>query len=60
MGAPIVVSRTSPTSLSVELGRAWNVTVVGYARGPNFRIYSSPERILTPEPSPGLSTGIVL
>jgi FdhD protein len=60
MGAPIVVSRTSPTSLSVELGRAWNVTVVGYARGPNFRIYSAPERILTPEPSPGLSRGIVL
>lgn len=47
MQIPIVVSRTSPTSLSVELGRAWNVTIVGYARGRNFRVYSVPERILT-------------
>lgn len=45
MGVPIVVSRTSPTSLSVELARAWNVTVIGYCRGNKFRVYSGPQRI---------------
>lgn len=47
MGVPIIVSRTSPTSLSVELGQSWNITVIGYARGKNFRIYSVPERVMT-------------
>jgi FdhD protein len=46
MQVPIVISRTSPTSLSVELGRAWNVTIIGYARGPSFRVYSAPERVV--------------
>ncbi len=45
MKTPIVISRTSPTSLSVELGRAWNITVIGYARGNTFRVYSAPERV---------------
>jgi len=47
MQIPIVVSRTSPTSLSIELGNAWNITIIGYARGRIFRVYSVPERILT-------------
>lgn len=46
MKVPIVVSRTSPTGLSVELGRAWNITIIGYARGNAFRIYAAPERII--------------
>lgn len=57
MGVPLVVSRTSPTSLSVELGRAWNITVIGYARGPNFRIYSAPERVVSEEGAPVASSG---
>ncbi len=32
MGAPIMVSRSSPTSLLVELAIALNVMVIGYAR----------------------------
>lgn len=47
MGLPIVVSRTSPTSLSVRLGRAWNITVIGYVRRNSLRVYSAPERIVT-------------
>lgn len=47
MGVPIIISRTSPTSLSVELGQAWNITIIGYARGNTFRVYSAPERIVT-------------
>ncbi len=50
MGVPIVISRTSPTSLSVELARAANVTLIGYARTNNFRIYAAPERVLAGSP----------
>jgi FdhD protein len=46
MDLPVVISRTSPTSLSVELARAWGITLIGYARGTTFRCYSSPERIV--------------
>ncbi|MDQ7028535.1 MAG: formate dehydrogenase accessory sulfurtransferase FdhD [Ardenticatenia bacterium] len=45
MEVPIVISRTSPTSFSVQLARAWNMTVVGYVRRNSFRVYSAPHRI---------------
>jgi FdhD protein len=45
MGVPVVISRTSPTRLSIELGRAWNITLVGYARGNTFRVYTAPQRV---------------
>jgi FdhD protein len=45
MGVPIVASRTSPTSRSLALARAWNVTIVGYIRRDSFRLYTAPERI---------------
>jgi FdhD protein len=46
---PIVCSRTSPTSLSVALAEAWNMTIVAYVRNKRMRIYTHPERILVPE-----------
>jgi FdhD protein len=46
MGVPIVVSRTSPTSLSVALAEAWNITLVGYARRTSMNVYSGQERVL--------------
>ncbi len=49
MGAHIIISRTSPSSLSVHLAEAWDVTLIGYAKRTGFRIYTHPERILTPE-----------
>lgn len=42
---PIVCSRTSPTSLSVALAEAWNMTIVAYLRQDRMRIYTHPERI---------------
>jgi FdhD protein len=45
MGCPIVASRTSPTSLSVEIARAWQMTLVGYARKGRMRVYSKPARL---------------
>jgi FdhD protein len=45
MRAPVAISRTSPTALSVELAEAWNLTLIGYARGTAFRVYAAPERV---------------
>lgn len=45
MGCPVIASRTSPTSMSVEMALAWNITLVGYVRSGSMRVYSSPERL---------------
>jgi FdhD protein len=44
-GAAVVISRTSPTSLSVELAERWGVTLIGYARPDRFDLYAHGERI---------------
>ncbi len=46
IGASIVVSRTSASSLSVTLAEKWGITLVGYARRDQFIVYTHPERIL--------------
>jgi FdhD protein len=46
MGVPIVVSRTSPTHLAVQLARAWKIALVGYARGGQMQVYTGMERII--------------
>ena len=45
IGASIVVSRTSPSSLSIELAENWGITLVGYARRDRYNIYTHAERI---------------
>jgi len=45
MGCPIMASRNSPTSLSVDMAQAWQVTLIGYVRGGKLRVYSHPERL---------------
>jgi FdhD protein len=47
MGTPIVCSRTSPTTMSVALAEAWNMTIVAYLRQDRMRVYTHPERIVT-------------
>jgi FdhD protein len=46
MGVPVVVSRTSPTSLSIRLARAWGITLIGYTRRRSFRVYAGEERVV--------------
>jgi FdhD protein len=46
MGVPVVVSRTSPTSLSIELARTWRIALIGYTRRRSFRVYTGEERIV--------------
>lgn len=45
MGCPIIASRRSPTSLSVELADAAGITLVGYARRGKLRAYTHPHRL---------------
>jgi len=48
MGTSIVISRTSPTSLSISLAEQWGITLVGYARRDRFNVYTHPWRIVPP------------
>jgi FdhD protein len=59
MGAPVVISRTSPTSLSVTLARAWGITLIGYARHSKMNVYTGIER-LEIDPRVHAATGIEL
>ena len=48
MGVSIVISRTSPSSLSIELAEILGITLIGYARRNQFNVYAHPGRILLP------------
>jgi FdhD protein len=52
IGAAVVISRTSPSSLSIEMAQEWGITLIGYARRGQFNIYTHPERIIQPESAP--------
>ena len=45
MRTPFIISRTSPTGASVDLGKRLGITLIGYVRGDTFNIYSHPERL---------------
>lgn len=46
MDIGILVSRSAPTSLAVELAEELGVTLVGFARGERMNVYTYPERII--------------
>ena len=45
IGAAIVISRTSPSSLSIEMAERLGITLIGYARRDRFNLYTHPGRI---------------
>jgi FdhD protein len=47
MGVSLVISRTSPSSLSVQMADQWGITLIGYARRDRFTVYTHAERILS-------------
>ena len=50
MGTPFLISRTSPTTLSIEAAKRLGVTVIGYVRRNSFNVYTHPERLLHQAP----------
>ncbi len=46
-GVRVLVSKSAPTLAAVEVARRFNLTLIGFARGNRFNVYSAPER-LTP------------
>jgi len=42
---PILISRTSPSSLSIEMAERYGITLIGYARRDRFNVYSSGQRV---------------
>jgi FdhD protein len=46
IGVPIVLSRSAPTCLSIDLAEQLGITIVGFARGDRLNVYAHPERVL--------------
>lgn len=45
LNAPILISRTSPSSLSIEMAERYGITLIGYARKHRFNVYSNSQRV---------------
>jgi len=45
MSSPILISRTSPSSLSIEMAERYGITLIGYARTHRFSVYSNAQRV---------------
>ena len=46
-GVPVLVSRSAPTSLAVEIAEKTGLTMIGFARGDRMNIYTGRHRITT-------------
>ena len=46
LGIPCIVSISAPTRMAVEMARKLNLTLIGFARGSRFNLYSGEHRIL--------------
>jgi FdhD protein len=50
LGAPVLVSRSTPTAAAVNLAREYNVTLLGYVRSNTGYVYSGHERLVSSLP----------
>ena len=46
-GIPIVSAVSAPSSLAVEAGERFGMTLVGFVRGDRLNVYTRPERVVT-------------
>ena len=49
MGVPILISRSAPTSLALELAERVGLTLIGYVRGDKLTVYTGSERVAVQE-----------
>ncbi len=49
LGASVVISRTSPSSMSVEIAEEQGITLIGYAKRHRFNVYTHQERLTASE-----------
>jgi FdhD protein len=52
IGAGLVLSKSAPTTLAIELARDLNITAIGFIRGGSMNVYSHPERVAIHRISP--------
>ncbi len=45
IGASVVISRSSPSSLAIEIAQREGIILIGYARGNQFNAYTFPNRL---------------
>lgn len=45
MEVPLIVSRSSPTSLAIAYAEQWGISVIGYMRRHHMRVYTYPQRV---------------
>lgn len=45
LNCEMVVSRTSPSALAVQLAQDYGITLIGYAKRNQFNVYTHPERL---------------
>jgi len=45
MGVPILISRSAPTTLALDLADRVNLTLIGYVRGERLTVYTGSERV---------------
>lgn len=43
----VVVSRSTPTDLAIEIAEKLNITIIGYVRGNQMTIYTAFDRVIT-------------
>lgn len=46
MGVPIIISRSAPTALGIEMATKIGVTIIGFAKENRMNIYTYPERVI--------------
>ncbi len=46
MRSPVIISRSAPTGLAIEIAENLNITLIGFARGRRMNVYTAKERVV--------------